>query len=132
MINSFLGRMHLASHLELLSDEKFALVKEGVAYYNRIREAKKKALPYMPLGFTNFGKSTVASGLLTEEKLYLAVWNLGGERELRIPLTGLQPASARVAYPTDARGVTCTLDANTLTVHFTEDYQARMLEITLN
>ena len=29
MINSFLGRMHLASHLELLSEEKFALVREG-------------------------------------------------------------------------------------------------------
>ena len=30
MINSFLGRMHLASHLELLSDDKIALIREGV------------------------------------------------------------------------------------------------------
>ena len=41
MINSFLGRMHLASHLELLNEEKFALVREGVEYYNSIKEAKK-------------------------------------------------------------------------------------------
>ena len=71
MINSFLGRMHLASHLELLNDEKFALVKEGVEYYNSIREAKKTAVPYMPIGFTNFGKKLVASGLLTERSCIL-------------------------------------------------------------
>ena len=69
--------------------------------------------------------------LLHEGKLLLAVWNLGGERELRIPLADLQPVGACVAYPADARGVTCALDANTLTVHFTEDYQARMLTLTL-
>ena len=45
MVNSFLGRMHLASHLERLNEEQFALVKEGVAYYNRIASAKKNALP---------------------------------------------------------------------------------------
>ncbi len=40
MINSFLGRMHLASHLELLNEEKFAIVRYGVEYYNSIREDK--------------------------------------------------------------------------------------------
>jgi hypothetical protein len=81
---------------------------------------------------TRFGKKQVAAGLLHEGKLLLAVWNLGGEREMRIPLADLQPVGARVAYPADARGTTCTLDADTLTVHFTEDCQARMLAITLN
>ena len=38
MINSFLGRMHLASHLELLDEEKKALVKEGVEFYKSIRK----------------------------------------------------------------------------------------------
>lgn len=131
MINSFLGRMHLASHLELLSDEKFALVKEGVAYYNRIREAKKKALPYMPLGFTNFGKSTVASGLLTEEKLYLAVWNLGGERAITIPLDGITPKAAKITFPA-SNSVEYKLEKDKLAIAFTEDYQARMFEIDLD
>ena len=75
---------------------------------------------------------TNTKSLLHEGKLLLAVWNLGGEREMRIPLADLQPVGARIAYPADARGTTCTLDADTVTVHFTEDYQARMLEITLN
>ena len=130
MINSFLGRMHLASHLELLNDEKFALVKEGVEYYNSIREAKKISIPYMPIGFTNFGKTLVASGLLSPDKLYLAVWNLGGEKNVSIPLAGLSPKSLKVAYP-----LSNTLDAklndNILEIDFTEDYQARMLEIEL-
>ena len=130
MINSFLGRMHLASHLELLNEEKFALVREGVDYYNRIREAKKTALPYMPIGFTNFGKTLVVSGLLTDKKLYLAVWNLGGEKNVSIPLDEITPKSASVAFPANNK-VNCGLDGNTLNIQFTEDYQARMLEIDI-
>ncbi len=130
MINSFLGRMHLASHLELLNEVKFALVKEGVEYYNSIREAKKKALPYLPIGFTKFGKTLVASGLLTDEKLYLAVWNLGGERKISIPLEGIEPKSARVAYPA-SNALEYRLVGNNIEIEFTEDYQARMLEIDI-
>lgn len=130
MINSFLGRMHLASHLELLNEEKFALVREGVEYYNSIRDAKKRALPYLPLGFTNFGKTLVVSGLLTDEKLYLAIWNLGGERNVSIPLEGIAPKSVRVAYPA-SNALEYRLDGNSIEIEFTEDYQARMLEIEI-
>jgi len=131
MINSFLGRIHLASHLELLNEEKFAIVCEGVDYYNSIREDKKKALPYMPLGFTNFGKKLVVSGLLSESKLYLAVWNLGGEREVKIPLNDISPRTVKVAFPKN-NPINCALDGDTLSVSFTEDLQARMLEIEIN
>ena len=130
MINSFLCRMHLASHLELLNDEKFSLVKEGVEYYNSIREAKKKAIPYMPSGFTNFGKTLVASGLLNGDKLYLAVWNLGGDRNVKITLEGLRPKNINVAYPA-SNTLNIRLNDNILEIDFTEDYQARMLEIKL-
>ena len=130
MINSFLGRMHLASHLELLNEEKFALVKEGVKYYNSIRAAKKKALPYLPLGFTNFGNTLVASGLLTDERLYLAVWNLGGDKKVSIPLEGVAPKVAKVAYPA-CNTLEYKLVGNSIEIEFTEDYQARMLEIEL-
>jgi alpha-galactosidase len=130
MINSFLGRMHLASHLELLNEEKFALVKEGVDYYNSIRAAKKTALPYMPIGFTNFGKTLVASGLIGGNKLYLAVWNLGGEKKVSIPLEGIAPKSARIAYPA-CSALECRLNGNNIEIEFTEDYQARMFEIEI-
>ena len=98
MINSFLGRMHLASHLELLSEEKFALVKEGVAYYKTLTEAKKQAVPYMPCGFTNAGADSVAAGFKTGNKVYLAVWCLKGATNVRVPIQeGI--AKVKLAYP---------------------------------
>ena len=36
MINSFLGRMHLASHLDRMSEHQIAIIKEGVEYYNSL------------------------------------------------------------------------------------------------
>ena len=98
MINSFLGRMHLASHLELLPTKYFALVKEGVKYFDGISEIKKKALPYLPAGFTDFSKDTVISGLKYDKKIYLAVWNLGGENYKSVELDE-EIKSAKIVYP---------------------------------
>ena len=99
MINSFLGRMHLASHLDYLNEHQMDLIREGVAYYNTLSEMKKTAAPYFPLGFTNFGEKTVCAGLKNENKIYLAVWNLNGEKEMVIPVAeGV--SNAAIAYPT--------------------------------
>ncbi len=130
MINSFLGRLHLASHLELLSEEQFAYVKEGVDYHKSIAEAKKKALPYMPIGFTGYGKKLVCSGLKTDDKLYLGVWNLNGEKEVKITLPEITPKSAKVAFPKNNK-LSYSLDGNAFSVSFTEPYQARFFEIEL-
>lgn len=130
MINSFLGRMHLASHLELLSTSKQALIKEGVQYYNSLTVAKKNSVPYMPLGFTRFGEKLVASGIKTEKKLYLAVWNLGGEKDVTIALKELTPKNVCIAYP-KTKAIEYRLDGNVLSMRFTEDLQARMFEIDI-
>lgn len=99
MINAFLGRMHLASHLELLSAEKFSLVKEGVAYYERLVEIKKSALPYFPKGLCSFGDKEVTCGLKDGNKIYLAVWNLSDEeREIAVPINA-DIKRAEIAYP---------------------------------
>ena len=97
-INALLGRMHLASHIEFLSPAQFALVQEGIEYYNNLTSVKKTALPYFPLGFTSFGVSCIACGLKTAEKIYLAVWNLGGENTVRVPIPE-QIRSVAVGYP---------------------------------
>lgn len=76
MINSFLGRMHLASHLDLLTKEQLALVKEGVEYYKKLSKVKNKAVPYFPNGFTHFKDDSVVAGFQTDEKIYLAVWGI--------------------------------------------------------
>lgn len=99
MINSFLGRMHLASHLDYLNEHQIDLIREGVEYYNTLSEMKKTALPYFPMGFTNFGENTVSAGLKNGNKIYLAVWNLNGEREIFVPITETV-TDAKIAYPT--------------------------------
>ncbi|MBR5569339.1 MAG: alpha-galactosidase [Oscillospiraceae bacterium] len=99
MINSFLGRMHLASHLDYLNEHQMDLIREGVEYYNTLSEMKKTALPYFPMGFTQFGEKTVCAGLKNDNKIYLAVWNLKGEQELFVPIAeGVN--TAKIAYPT--------------------------------
>jgi len=126
MINSFLGRMHLASHVELLSADKQALIREGITYFNRLSAVKGEALPYLPFGFTDFTKQAVACGLLHGGTLYLAVWNLGGDA-VTVPLERTVRA-ASVAYPSGA-DTKLTVEGDKVTVEFTEAYQARFLEI---
>jgi hypothetical protein len=126
MINSFLGRMHLASDLSLLGDEQFSLVSEGVEYYKSLSKVKKSATPYFPCGFTRYGEDFVSAGFETEEKIYLAAWNLGGKLCREIPI--LNATSAKCAYPQN-NDLLFSLNNGRLNIEFTEKYQARFFEI---
>ncbi len=130
MVNAVLGRIHLASRIHLLDEEKKALIREGVDFYNSITEEKLRAVPYLPLGYAKFGDTTVSVGLQTGDKLYLAVWNLRGERSVTIPLSELCVKAVSVAYP-QALATDFTFTEQSLTVNFTEDEQARIFEISL-
>lgn len=130
MVNAVLGRIHLASRIHLLDGEKKALIREGVDFYNSITEEKLRAVPYLPLGYAKFGNTTVSVGLKTEDKLYLAVWNLRGERSVTIPFPELCVKHVTVAYP-KMLSTDFTFTENSLTVNFTEDEQARIFEISL-
>lgn len=131
MVNAVLGRIHLASRIQLLDEEKQALVKEGVDFYNRITAEKLESVPYLPIGYAMFGDTLVASGIKTSEKLYLGVWNLRGDRDVTIPLPEVQAKAVSVAYPTSLT-TDFSFTKDSLTVHFTEDEQARVFAITLN
>lgn len=131
MINSFLGRMHLASHLETLSEEKLELVRAGVEYYDSLTPHKKRALPFLPVGFACYEDTHAASGFISDDKhLFLAVWNLGAKSSFSIPM-GRRIVSAKVGYPASMK---CDFSVNgdTLTVNFDNDYMARFFEIELD
>ena len=130
MVNSILGRIHLASRISLLDEEKQGLIKEGIELYDRIREEKLIAMPSLPLGYAKFGDKLVASGLKCGDKLYLAVWNLGGERHVSIPLPEVTVKKAKIAYPMSLE-TTFSFDSSSLTVDFTEDMQAKIFEIDI-
>ena len=128
MINSFLGRMHLASHLEMLSEDKLALVKAGVEYYDYLTPDKKRGLPYLPLGFSNYEDKSLASGYIVDDKkIYLAVWNMGGNTPLEIPFHK-SIKSCKVGFPASLP-TDFSVEDNKLTVKFHEEYMARFFEI---
>ena len=129
MINSFLGRMHLASHLELMNEEQLAVITEGVAYYDTLTEAKKTALPYLPMGFTQFGADKVVAGFKTEQKIYLAVWCIGEAKRIDIPVQE-QVKNVEIAYPSKP-AATCVKTESGLAVEFTRSDAAVFLEISL-
>lgn len=128
MVNSFLGRMHLASHLDYLNDHQLSLIQEGVSYYNSLSEIKKKALPYFPMGFTEFGRDFVTAGFKYENKLYLAVWNLNNVRFIHIPFNEII-SDAIIAYPSSPIAFLCRNDRG-LDIVFPEKQCAIFLEIT--
>ncbi len=130
MVNALLGRIHLASRIQLLDGEKSDLIKEGMEVYHAIAKDKLKALPYLPKGYTDFGDSFVSAGLITDEKVYLAVWNLSGERDVTLPLPEIKVKSAAVLYP-KTLPTDFSYDEGSLTLHFSEDEQARFFELTL-
>ena len=129
MVNAILGRMHLASHVELLSDKKRELIREGIKFYRKIVEFKKDALPIFPLGFTDFNKGNVVVGLKDGKKIYLAVWHLHGKNAICVPFdTDIQ--SAKTVYP-ETLETRYIYNKNTLNVFFNKERQARIFEIII-
>lgn len=130
MLNAILGRVHLASRVNLLADNKKALIKEGIEYYHVMTPFKKKCVPYLPLGYASVGDGTVAVGIMADKKLFLGVWNLNGERNVEIPFSDIKVKDAKVGYPKNLP-TNYSLKDNKLSIQFTEDEQARLFEIDL-
>lgn len=131
MVNSFLGRMHLASHVELLSERKQQLVKDGIACYDYLTPIKKQALPYFPLGFTDFNGKYVVAGLKTATKIVLAVWNLQNSQPFSVPLYGdFSVKGMKILYPNWCDGE-FSLKDNVLLVNPLVPNCARLVEISI-
>ena len=62
---------------------------------------KKRALPFMPLGFASFDDEIVASGLIDGKEIYLPVWALGSERTAEIDI-GYKIKGVGIIYPKDS------------------------------
>ena len=132
-VNALLGRIHLASDLCRLDGAETDLLREAVGYARALAPVRERATPYLPLGYAKHGDPAVATGLLTREKLFLAVWNLeDGERTVTVPLGGVRPAAVTVGYPkAGGEAVGFSLDGGALTVRFPHGPMARLFEITL-
>ena len=131
MVTAMMGRLHLSSHVELLSESKKDIIREGVEYFKRTAAQKKKSVPYFPKGFSRFGDRQVAAGFIADKTLYLAVWNTGGrKKDFTVNVSELRPISCKLAFPLRLP-TNFSFEDGKLAVRFTERYQARFFEIEL-
>ena len=135
MVNTMLLRIHQSGHLAELSPERFELVKEGIAYYKKIRGDIKNALPYWPIGTADSRDPFASLALVTNEAMYLAVWRRGGkEGRVVLPLLpgfdGKRPTEINCVYPAK---MSCNFDFNPISGELTVDMpkvvMARMFEV---
>ncbi len=99
-VNSFYAVMHLSSKLQFLSDAHKALVQEGIDYYRSLCKVKQTAIPVMPKGLTNLDDKTVVTGIKTEEKLYLSVYNIAETGQtVTLDLNKYKAVNATLVYP---------------------------------
>lgn len=130
IVNAILGRIHMASRIYLLDSEKQKLIKEGFDLYQSMVTFKTNAVPYLPKGYTRFDDTFVAVGLRDDATLYLAVWNLYGDKHIKLDLPDIQIAEVSVAYPLELH-TDYSYSNNQLTINFTEDIQSRLFKFHL-
>lgn len=133
-VNVLLNRIHQSGHIAALSEERFAIVKEGLDTYKAIRGDIKNGLPFWPLGFADSEDPWVASGLNCGNVIYLAVWRRGGETTFTVPLDRAFPGqqlSVECLYPARMGDVfTYCEDTRTLQLTYPRQYMARLFRIT--
>ena len=72
-----MGAMYLSGRIDLCDELNFSLICEGVSLAKQLRPKVARSRPVWPLGLHALHKEEVTSfGLLTDEELLLAVWNL--------------------------------------------------------
>lgn len=135
MVNAMLLRIHQSGHLAHLNEERKALVKEALDYYKSMRNEIKTALPFWPLGLSQFSDPWVSLGLRTDKKLYIAIWRRNSESPyLNLPLTDIpgKVTEVKCAYPSyEECQYSWNDDTSSLSVILPKEFSARLFEITL-
>ncbi|CAK7235613.1 hypothetical protein SBRCBS47491_009354 [Sporothrix bragantina] len=78
--NCLLGRAHLSGHLDLLTPDQSALVRDGMRVYaDIIRGPLRTALPFWPVGLPRWNDEWAALGMLAAggNVAFLTVWRRG-------------------------------------------------------
>ncbi|MCD7821948.1 MAG: alpha-galactosidase [Clostridiales bacterium] len=129
MVNALLLRVHQSGHLAELSPERLAYVHQGIAWYKSIRSHLKNAVPFWPLGLSDYRDVWSALALEDGTVGYLALWRRGGdESRLTVPLPRWAGRAAQVAcaYPAGACAFRWDEAAGRLTVDFPAPVMARI------
>lgn len=88
MVTAMTGYLYLSGRIDYCDEENFELIKESVEFYKRIRKYISVSRPIFPMGMIGINEKKVSSlGLVSENRILLAVWNITGEQNaVCIPL----------------------------------------------
>ena len=128
-VNTAFFRLQYSGPCDQMSEEQLDAVREGIAFYESLREFKRKATAFFPLGMCRFFDETVAFGYRAEGRAYLAVYNLGGEPKKDIPCP-FRVREAKIAYPVSG-GASCSVSDSGVTVRLTAEKDACILELSV-
>ncbi len=127
VVNSLVGRMHLASDLAKLNKKQFELLKEGIRYYKYLAPFKKEAVPFYPNGFAKRVDKFLVSGLKTIHKAFIFVYSFEtGKQKVKLPFKFI---SAKIAYPSNPNiKINCQNENNTIELEFNNLVSACVIE----
>lgn len=133
MINAILFRIHQSGHLANLPTEQFALVKEGITVYKKIREDIKRCVPFWPTGIPRYADEYFTYGAKCGQTVYLAIWKIKGEDVLEVPFKYelTQGAKVELLYPSFAQASCKIADSHRLQIQLAGKRKARLYKISL-
>ena len=97
MINSMIGRVHLASKLYLLNEELQKLIKEGIDCYKYLVQYRNDSIPFFPYGLAKYGDKHLAFGYKNDKKAILFVYNLKDTSSIKVKLKNAK--RVKLIYP---------------------------------
>ena len=127
LLNAMIGRVHLASKLYLLNEEKQERIKNGLTFYHQLDEIRHQGVPIFPLGLSSYMDEHLAFGLKKGNKAYIWVYNMKGLKPIRIRLK--KTKEIRLAYPLDLL-TKYEVKENELIFYPEKECSARLFEVT--
>lgn len=129
MSSAMLQRIHLGGNLDLLTDDMFAAVQEGIQCYKKIRKEIPNGIPFWPTGFHSFDAGWLVFGLhLTDKDLLTVCRREDEDTRINIPVKR-RIREVRVIYPLSEPRAVCTSDDNcSITVELDQMNSAVIVE----
>lgn len=85
IVTGLMGAMYLSGRIDLCDRENFALVKKGTEIFKKVRKYIPQSHPIYPAGMHKINDERIAAlGLLSRERLMLAVWNTSSEKKEKL------------------------------------------------
>ncbi|MPY51075.1 alpha-galactosidase [Streptomyces acidicola] len=93
--NALLGRIHLSGFLDRMTPDQLALVRRVLDTYKGLRHDLPRAVPFWPLGLSDWTDPWLALGLRADGVTYMSVWRRDGAAACTLPVQHLAGRAVR-------------------------------------